>query len=661
MNWLNHRYWCGCSSTMSTAMRRQWASSTAPSDQLSTRERLAATGGSAGGLLIGAVLNQRPDLFTAVVADVPFVDVLNTMLDPELPLSLIERDEWGDPTTAQGFAWIRAYSPYENVRAQDYPDLLVVAGYNDSRVGYWEAAKWVARLRERKTDNNDILLWVDMDAGHAGASGRFEFLHEIALEYAFLLDRLGLAERSTTPSTIDRAEGVPAVGASPEVAFPDIRRARLSNGLEVLLIERHAVPVVLLNLMVDAGFAADQLGIEGTTSLAMDVLDEGTTRRSALAISEELARLGAELRSAAGLDTSFVSLSALTEHLDASLDVFADVILHPAFSEGDFERLRKQRLAAIQSEKLSPISMALRVFPRLIYGQGHAYSLPFTGSGTEVSIASLERRHLVDFHATWFKPNNAKLLVVGDTTLDAITTKLEKLLAGWRPGEVPAKNVAPVELRKGARILLIDRPDSVQSMIIAGHVLPPLDNPDELGIAAANGVLGSSFTSRINMNLREDKHWSYGARSIIFDTLGHRPFIIWAQVQTDKTRDALAEIRKELDDVVGPRPPTDDEIARVKDEAILTLPGRWETAQAVMGSLAWMTLHGLPADYWTSYAAGMRDLTPPGVAEVARETLHPDDVTWVVVGDRSKIEAEIRELGWGEIGFIDADGLPIGE
>ena len=157
-----------------------------------TRERMAATGGSAGGLLIGAVANLRPDLFTAMVADVPFVDVLNTMLDPELPLSLIERDEWGDPTTAQGYAWIRAYSPYENVRAQDYPDLLVVAGYNDSRVGYWEAAKWVARLRERKTDANDILLWVNMDAGHAGASGRFEYLHEIALEYAFLLDRLGL-------------------------------------------------------------------------------------------------------------------------------------------------------------------------------------------------------------------------------------------------------------------------------------------------------------------------------------------------------------------------------------------------------------------------------------------------------------------------------------
>lgn len=161
-------------------------------ERWTTPAQLAANGGSAGGLLVGAVANLRPELFAALILDVPFVDVLNTMLDPDLPLSLVERDEWGDPNTAEGFAWIRAYSPYENVRAQAYPDMLVVSGFNDTRVGYWEAAKWVARLRERKTDAREILLWVNMDAGHAGASGRFEYLHEIALEYAFLLDRLGL-------------------------------------------------------------------------------------------------------------------------------------------------------------------------------------------------------------------------------------------------------------------------------------------------------------------------------------------------------------------------------------------------------------------------------------------------------------------------------------
>jgi oligopeptidase B len=162
------------------------------SERWTTPAQLAATGGSAGGLLVGAVANLRPELFAALVLDVPFVDVLNTMLDPELPLSLVERDEWGDPSTADGFAWIRAYSPYENIRAQAYPDMLVVSAFNDTRVGYWEAAKWVARLRERKTDDHQIMLWFDMDVGHAGPSGRFEFLHEIALEYAYLLDRLGL-------------------------------------------------------------------------------------------------------------------------------------------------------------------------------------------------------------------------------------------------------------------------------------------------------------------------------------------------------------------------------------------------------------------------------------------------------------------------------------
>jgi oligopeptidase B len=163
-------------------------------ERWTTAAQLAANGGSAGGLLVGAVANLRPELFAALILDVPFVDVLNTMLDPDLPLSLVERDEWGDPTTPEGFAWIRGYSPYENIRAQAYPDMLVVSGFNDTRVGYWEAAKWVARLREHKTDTREILLWVDMDAGHAGASGRFEHLHEIALEYAFLLDRLGLPQ-----------------------------------------------------------------------------------------------------------------------------------------------------------------------------------------------------------------------------------------------------------------------------------------------------------------------------------------------------------------------------------------------------------------------------------------------------------------------------------
>ena len=159
-------------------------------ERWTTSTQLVATGGSAGGLLIGAVANLRPELFAALVVDVPFVDVLNTMLDPDLPLSLIERDEWGDPTSPEGFAWIRAYSPYDNVSAQPYPEMLVLAGFNDTRVGYWEAAKWVARLRDRKTDDRQILLWVNMDAGHAGASGRFEYLREMALEYAFLLDCL---------------------------------------------------------------------------------------------------------------------------------------------------------------------------------------------------------------------------------------------------------------------------------------------------------------------------------------------------------------------------------------------------------------------------------------------------------------------------------------
>lgn len=477
----------------------------------------------------------------------------------------------------------------------------------------------------------------------------------------FVLEVHPFPEYETSASEVDRSAGVPEVDEWPEVDFPEVERAELSNGLDVLFVRRDAVPTVLFRLILDAGYAADQFGLPGTANLAMNMLDEGTKSRSALEISDDLAALGAELSASSGLDTSSVSLSALKDNLAASLDLYAEVILEPAFPEGDFGRLKKQQLAAIQREKRSPFQIGLRVFPPLLYGEGHAYSLPFTGSGTEDSLAKLERNDLAEFHATWFKPNHATLLVVGDTTLEEITAELEARFAAWKPGDVPTKNVASREPRDGSRVFLIDRPDSVQTVILAGHLMPPKANPDELAIEAANGVLGGGFTARVNMNLREDKHWSYGAGSLVFDARGPRPFIVYAPVQTDKTKESLQEIQKELEDILGDRPPADDEVARVKDENTLTLPGRWETAQAVLGSLAEMVQYDLPEDHWDTFAGRMLALSTAGVSEVAKKVIRPNGVTWVVVGDRGKIEAGIRELGLGEIRLIDADGRPVGE
>ncbi len=459
----------------------------------------------------------------------------------------------------------------------------------------------------------------------------------------------------TAASTVDRSK-VPEAGAPPRAAFAEFQRATLSNGLTLIVAPRRAIPVVEFDLLVDAGYAADQTAAPGTASLALAMLDEGTKRRDALQISDELDRLGATLSTSSNLDMSVVSLSALRERLDPSLELFADVILNPSFPESDLERLRRQRLAQIQQEKAQPVAMALRVFPRLLYGEGHAYGNPMTGSGTEASVQGIRRDDLVQFHQAWFKPNNATLVVVGATTMDEIRPKLERLFRDWKRGDVAQKNLARVEQKPRAEVYLLDRPGSPQSVIFAGHVAPPQANPDEIAIETMNTILGGDFTSRINMNLREDKHWSYGAASLLWDARGQRPFIVYAPVQTDKTKESLVEVAKELRAILGDRPPTAEELGRAQNSSTLTLPGRWETNNAVAGSIADIVRFGLDDRYFDTYAQQVRALTLADVAGAARTTIQPDRVVWVVVGDREKIEAGVRELNLGPLYEIDADG-----
>ncbi len=461
-------------------------------------------------------------------------------------------------------------------------------------------------------------------------------------------------EFRTVATDVDRSV-LPTPGDPPRASFPDLQRARLSNGLEVILAERHAVPVVNLRLMIDAGYAADQFGQPGTASLAMTMLDEGTKRRNALQISDELASLGATLGAGSDLDMSTVFMSALKENLDASLDLFADVVLNPAFPQADFERLKRQQLARIQQEKVQPVAMALRVFPQLLYGQDHAYGTPMTGSGTAESVTALSREDLAKFHGTWFKPNNATLVVVGATTMGELQPKLERLFRSWRAGDTPQKNLAKVDHKERSAVYLLDRPQAIQSVIFAGHVAPPKANPDEIAIETMNRVLGGDFSARINMNLREDKHWSYGALSLIWDARGQRPFIVYAPVQADKTKESILEVSKELQAILGEKPPTAEELEFAKNSQTLTLPGQWETANAVASSIGDIVRFGLDDRYFETYPAQVRGLNLSQVRDAAK-VVRPDRLVWVVVGDREKIEPGIRELGLGPIYEIDADG-----
>ncbi|MCI0422199.1 MAG: insulinase family protein, partial [Acidobacteria bacterium] len=314
----------------------------------------------------------------------------------------------------------------------------------------------------------------------------------------YILEVHPFPQYKTLTSNVDRKK-LPEPGAAPEVKFPDLRRATLSNGMKVILAERHSIPVVNLSLLVDAGYAADQFATPGTAKLAMAMLDEGTKTRTSLQISEELALLGANLASGSNLDVSTVSLSALKANLDASLDIFADVLLNPSFPEADFKRLQKQQLDGIQAEKAQPVQMALRVFPQYLYGKNHAYGNPLTGSGTEATVSKLMRADVERFHQTWFKANNATLVIVGGATLSEMTPKLERLFKDWQKGEVPKKNVSQVAHQAKPVVYLMDRPGSLQSIIFAGHIAPPKANPDEIAIETMNNILGGTFTSRVNM------------------------------------------------------------------------------------------------------------------------------------------------------------------
>jgi len=472
---------------------------------------------------------------------------------------------------------------------------------------------------------------------------------------SYQLDVLPFPELQAATEGADRS-ALPESNSFPTVKFTEFERSNLSNGLELIVAHRATVPVVNLLMRFDAGFASDQFGEPGTSSLAMAMLDEGTRTRTALEISDELARLGAYFGAGSGIDASGVSISALKENLDESLELYADVVLNPAFPQKELDRLRKARLARIKQEKTQPIGIALRVLPALMYGRDHAYSLPLTGSGTEESVARITRDSLVNYHQTWFKPNNATMIVVGDTTMEEIKPKLEKLFRRWQPGNVPTKNIGNVDLPDKDRIYIIDRPDAVQSIIFAANVAPPAGQGNEIAIETMNEIIGGSFTSRINMNLREDKHWAYGARSVVVSTKGQRPYIAYAPVQTDKTMESMAEIKRELQEYLGENPATDEELEKVKNNNTLSLPGRWETASAVLRDIGEIVTYDLPDDYWDTYADNVRNLSLEQIAEAADDVIKPDNLLWVVVGDREKIEPRIRELELGEIIHLDAAG-----
>ncbi|HVU82901.1 MAG TPA: pitrilysin family protein, partial [Rhodanobacteraceae bacterium] len=430
------------------------------------------------------------------------------------------------------------------------------------------------------------------------------------------------------------------------------------NGIEVVLAERHSIPVVQVETLFDAGYAADQGRKLGTSSFTMGMLDEGTKDLDSVEIAKRKQRLGAEIASGCDLDICNAWMSALDSNLADSLALYADVVRNPAFRDADVSRLRGQWLAGIAQEKTQPTALALRLLPPILYGNGNAYAIPFTGSGTEASIKSLTTADMRDFVHDYIRPDNMKILVAGDTTLDAIIPQLEKVFGDWKAPAtpIPPKNLAKVDYPAKSNVYLVNRPGAQQSVIIAGLVAPSTKAPNDLEIGTMDSAFGGTFTSRLNMNLREDKHWAYGAFSFSPSAIGQRPFLMYAPVQTDKTAPSAEEVLKEARAVIGNKPLTDQEIQKIKDNDIRRMPGQYETSQAVLSAVAGIVKFDRPDDYVQTLKGRIEAQKDADVNAAAKEVIHPDQLTWVIVGDLSKIEKPVRALNLGEVHVIDADG-----
>ncbi len=464
---------------------------------------------------------------------------------------------------------------------------------------------------------------------------------------------------ATGTDVVDRKSGPPVTAEFPEIVFPELQRARLSNGIPVIIATRPDVPVARVSLMFDGGFVGDQGRRPGTASFAMSLLDEGAGKLDSLAIADRAERLGAQVTSAAGLDTAVASVSMLTDQAEPSLALLADLVRRPTFPQHEIERVRKEWIGGIAREKTSPETLALRVLPPLLYGAGHPYAIPFTGSGTEASVSALTRDDLVAYQRDFLRPDNVTIIVTGAVTSATILPLLERHFGDWRPPagtSHPRTAIAAATASTGTRVYLLDRPGAPQTSILAGQLLPSSLAPDRIELNTANEVLGGTFTSRINMNLREDKHWSYGARSSLTETRGQRPWLLSAPVQTDKTVESIQEIRRELAEFLSTRPITAEEVDKIRSRDVRALSGQYETNAAVGSAIGDIVRFDRPDDYVRSLQALLEAQTDAGVRQAASQAFRPDSLTWVIVGDLSKIEAPIRELGLGNVQVLDADG-----
>ncbi|MDA9618380.1 insulinase family protein [Pseudomonadota bacterium] len=452
---------------------------------------------------------------------------------------------------------------------------------------------------------------------------------------------------------LDRSSGVPYPTQKVEFQFPKLQTATLSNGAKVVLAQRKGVPLVEMNFQFNFGYAQENNDELGYTNFMMGMLNEGTKKYSSLEFDEVLDSLGSNLGFGSGLDTSVASLSSLKANLSQTLDLAKEALINPTFPEKEIERIKKETLAGIIQEENRPASIAYRNIGKLLYGEEHPYGKPLTGSGISETISSITRANIMDVHSRAINSAHLTFAVAGDIEMKELVDLLESKFGDWSANsDSDLKTLTTVELPDNRTVYLIDKPNAQQSYIVAGQLLPPSATDEEIEIDYMNYAIGGSFTARLNMNLREDKSWSYGVRTRLGDAKGQRAMLVTAPVQTDKTSESMAEIVKEYADYLSTKPITQDELAKGKASKTLRLPGQFETLGALKGGVSGIVTYDRDLDYLDQLPALLDEPSLNQVQAKAQKYIKPNQWTWLIVGDLSKIEEPIRALNLGEVKVI---------
>ena len=456
---------------------------------------------------------------------------------------------------------------------------------------------------------------------------------------------LVLIVSATTVAQVPNRSGPPELGPPPSLELPPLQELTLSNGLRVMLMEKHNVPLVQLNVLVMVGSAYDSRDKVGLASLTADMMDEGAGGRDALELADAIEFLGASIRTSAGSHTSRIALHTPLAKFDDALPLVADILLRPLFPEDELERKRISRLTSLLQGHDEPNAVAAVLFNEALYGDRHPYG--YSPLSNESSIRSYSVSDLRDFHDTYFRPNNAVLIVVGDITASDVMPKLESAFGEWQPGEIPTPSWPGVDQVDRREVLLVDKPGAPQSVIRVGRIGVDRSTDDYYALQVMNTILGGAFTSRLNQNLREDKGYTYGAYSSFSFRKMAGPFMASAQVGSDATDESLTEFMRELNGMLEPVP--EEELSRAKNYLALRYPSGFESVARIASNLEQLAVYDLPPEYFNNYVERVLAVTQEDVLRVARHYIDPERIKIIVVGDRESIEADVRALELGRV------------